>query len=121
MREAPEAVATERGRVALNAGTRRLVDRLIAVLRPERVVLFGSFARGQSNLGSDVDLLIVGRWPGGEEHWLRRAQQLTEGALPRIDVVLCTPEQAAGDNNTRAPFLRSALESGITLYLCRSC
>lgn len=114
-----EAVAGEHDRTALDAGTRRMVDRLVAAMRPERVVLFGSYARGQSRLGSDVDLLIVGRWPGGEEHWLRRAQQMTDGALPRIDVVLCTPEEAAGDNNARALFLRSALESGITLYLCR--
>ena len=36
-----------------------IVDRLVAVYRPERVYLFGSHARGESGPDSDFDLLVL--------------------------------------------------------------
>lgn len=37
----------------------RYKDRLVEVLRPETVVLFGSFARNDVHEGSDVDILVI--------------------------------------------------------------
>jgi uncharacterized protein len=36
-----------------------LLDSVVAFFRPQRVILFGSTARGEATLDSDVDLLIV--------------------------------------------------------------
>jgi predicted nucleotidyltransferase len=36
-----------------------VVQRLVAALQPEKVILFGSYAYGQPTPDSDVDLLIV--------------------------------------------------------------
>lgn len=36
-----------------------VIDRIIAGYRPQRVILHGSFARGDYHEGSDVDLVIV--------------------------------------------------------------
>ena len=36
-----------------------ILSRVDSVCRPKRVILFGSFARGAANEGSDVDLLVV--------------------------------------------------------------
>jgi predicted nucleotidyltransferase len=38
-----------------------IVQRILAVCRPERVILFGSAATGTMTLDSDIDLLIVDR------------------------------------------------------------
>lgn len=37
----------------------RIVERLIAALRPERIDVFGSQARGDARVDSDVDLLVI--------------------------------------------------------------
>jgi hypothetical protein len=37
----------------------RLVDEIVERIRPRRVVLFGSHARGTADAGSDIDLLVV--------------------------------------------------------------
>ncbi len=44
----------------INEETLRLVtERLVIQFRPQRVILFGSQARGTADAGSDVDLLVV--------------------------------------------------------------
>ncbi len=35
------------------------VERIVAVARPSRVILFGSYGRGDADAGSDVDLIVV--------------------------------------------------------------
>jgi predicted nucleotidyltransferase len=43
------------------ADIRQVAERIAAVIGAERVVLFGSHARGDARENSDVDLLIVAR------------------------------------------------------------
>lgn len=66
--------------------------------------------------GSDVDILVVADLPGDREVHQRRARQLVGRSFPRVDVVLCTPEDVAGAAKARSLFLMSVLESGITAY-----
>ena len=43
----------------MNAALRRFIQRLVDELRPERVILFGSRARGDDKETSDYDMLII--------------------------------------------------------------
>jgi uncharacterized protein len=36
-----------------------LSEQIVAKFQPERIILFGSYAYGQPNEGSDVDLLVI--------------------------------------------------------------
>lgn len=36
-----------------------MVERLVSLARPSKIILFGSYARGQAQAGSDLDLLVV--------------------------------------------------------------
>ena len=38
---------------------RDLLDPIVAYLKPQRVILFGSRARGEATRDSDIDLLVV--------------------------------------------------------------
>jgi predicted nucleotidyltransferase len=94
----------------------RTVERLVRAFAPERIVLFGSYAKGAARPGSDIDLLIVADLAGDPTAHLRRARQLVADAFPPVDIVLCTPEEVAEAPNARSPFLLSVLGSGSTLY-----
>jgi predicted nucleotidyltransferase len=39
---------------------RKIVGRIVEKYKPKRIYLFGSYARGDFNEGSDVDLVVVG-------------------------------------------------------------
>jgi predicted nucleotidyltransferase len=38
-----------------------IVRRIVEVANPDRIILFGSYARGETQKGSDIDLLVVKR------------------------------------------------------------
>ncbi len=94
----------------------RSVERLIQAFAPERIVLFGSVAKGTAHATSDVDLLIIANLTGSASAYLRRARQLTADAFPRVDVVFATPEEVSEAANAKSPFLLSILGTGITVY-----
>ena len=92
------------------------VARLVRAFAPARIVLFGSYAAGSATPASDVDLLVIADIAGESEIPRRRARQLVATSFPRIDIVLCTPEEADRADRARSPFLQSILEHGVTLY-----
>jgi uncharacterized protein len=95
---------------------RRLVGRYVRAFNPTRILLFGSYAKGRSHPGSDIDLLVVAEASEGSVHHLRRARQLAADCFPPVDVVFATPDEVAQAATAVSPFLQSILESSITVY-----
>lgn len=98
------------------ASLQNIIERLVRAFSPERIVLFGSYAKGTARAGSDIDLIVVANLAGDPLAHQRRARQLVAAAFPPIDIVLCSPEEVAEAHTARSPFLLSAFEKGITLY-----
>jgi predicted nucleotidyltransferase len=72
---------------------REMVRRLVAELRPERIYLFGSRARGQVHSDSDYDLLLVVRERLGRGREMeQRANAALRGLGVPIDVVIHTSD-----------------------------
>jgi len=79
---------------SLNPRFRRFIARLRRDLKPERVILFGSRARGDNRAGSDYDLLIVSdRFQGVP--WIERAPLVIRlWDLPLdVEPICLTPEE----------------------------
>lgn len=102
-------------RPALPPLAERTLQRLIRAFAPERVLLFGSRAKGMERAASDIDLLVIAQVEGDPALHQRRARQLASDCFPRIDVVIATPEEVANAAHARSPFLLSILGSGIPL------
>ena len=94
----------------------RAVDRLVLSFSPEKVVLFGSYAKDTIHLGSDVDLLVVADLSRSPEAYQRRARQLTADCFPLVDVVFASPADVAVAAEARSPFLHSILGGGVVIY-----
>lgn len=105
-----------RTRPALPPLVERTLQRLIRAFAPERVLLFGSRAKGMERASSDIDLLVIAKVEGDPALHQRRARQLASDCFPRVDVVIATPEEVASAAHARSPFLLSILGSGIPLY-----
>jgi predicted nucleotidyltransferase len=94
----------------------RTLQRLIRAFAPERVILFGSYAKDRVTENSDVDLLVIARLQGNFSLHQRRARQLAADCFPPVDIVLATPEDVAEAPSAKSPFLQSILSSGLTVY-----
>lgn len=93
-----------------------LVDRVVEVADPIRVILFGSRAAGTARPDSDIDLLVV--LPDGTP---RRQAMVEIGAqLSRpgvgIDLLVATPEVLARHGDNPGLVYREILQTGTDLY-----
>lgn len=105
-------------------GTRKLdptvlqeiVRRVVAVAQPEKIILFGSAARGEMGPHSDVDLLVI---KGGEYDWDPVSGDIYEslrGVGEPVDIILVTPEQVARYRESRMLVIYPALRDGHEVY-----
>jgi predicted nucleotidyltransferase len=101
------------------ATLRLATDRLVVQFRPQRVILFGSQARGTADARSDVDLLVVCRFDAKWES--RRALMIAmDRALKGLgiarDVIVLTPEEFERDRHIPGTVARPAWREGRVLY-----
>ena len=97
--------------------TKAISERLKKEYHAEKVILFGSYARGEATKDSDVDILVIA--PTSERFFERMAtvkrliRDLRNG-LPIAPIVL-TQEEIDKRVEIRDQFIREILEEGIAL------
>ncbi len=93
-----------------------VIDRIARKFHPVRIILFGSWARGEATKDSDLDLLVV---LTKVEHKRKAAIQIgnTLSNLPiSKDIIVVTPEDLAKYGKIVGNILRPALEEGKVVY-----
>jgi uncharacterized protein len=93
-----------------------LVGRIVDRMRPQRVIVFGSYAKGTAHPRSDLDLCII---IDTELPPARRADSLgpvLATCLVPVDVHVHTPEELRVYAAEPHSFLRSVLETGRVVY-----
>lgn len=91
-----------------------LAKRIAEEFRPQRVILFGSQARGTPNEDSDVDLLVVLPFSGPRYRTAAKIRTCLPHGIP-IDVVVRSPDEA-GRAVLGDILLHEALHRGVDLY-----
>ena len=105
-----------RGGVTLDPRTLHdIIRRVVEVARPERIILFGSAARGQMTRHSDVDLLIVTET--SDKHRLTaRTYGSLRGVGAAVDVVVVSPGDVERYRDCHALVIKPALTEGRVVY-----
>lgn len=100
--------------------TETLIDEMVTRIRerfaPEKIILFGSHARGTAGRDSDVDLLVVFRHVDdkrGRAVDIRRA--LSDLPISK-DIIVSTLRELADRGDLVGSVLRPALREGKVLY-----
>ena len=70
---------------------RDIVDAVLRVTKPERVLLFGSGARGEMTEDSDIDILVIDEAPGGTLKLKLAIGNALPMGLRWTDVLVLTP------------------------------
>ncbi len=93
-----------------------IIRRIVEVAKPERIILFGSAARGAMGPNSDVDLLVI---KGGDFHRGRLTEEIYMnlfGVGAAVDVVVVTPEDLERYRDSFSLVIYPALREGRVVY-----
>ena len=95
----------------------QLVRRIIELVHPLRIILFGSAARGKMESDSDIDVLVV--MPEGV-HRRRTAQLLyrqIRGLGVPFDILVATPDDLERHKDNIGLIYQSILREGREVYV----
>lgn len=93
-----------------------VVSRIVEIVHPRQVILFGSRARGDARPDSDIDLLIVHDGPGApRDVQLELRRRLPSPGLP-LDLVVMSSHELATHRHVANSLAREAGETGVVCY-----
>jgi len=97
---------------SLESAVRKLADSF----HPEKIILFGSQARGEADEHSDVDLLVVTDVHGNRRAMMVAMDRALRGSGFARDIVILTPDEFARDKDIPGTVARPACKEGKILY-----
>lgn len=111
-----ESKEREASAMVTNEQIAQVAQRLGVATNAERVILFGSYARGDAREQSDVDLLIVAE---NDQPRFKRTRGLHSLFRPypfAMDLLVYTPKEIEKWKGTPVSFVSTALREGKVVY-----
>lgn len=98
----------------------KMTRRIVSEVHPQRILLFGSWARGQANQYSDIDLLVVEREPFDETRSRRKEaariwRSLSEFRIP-TDILVYSAGEVDQLKDSSHHVIGRAVREGKVLY-----
>ena len=93
-----------------------IVGRLVAAIHPDKIILFGSRARGAPRPDSDVDLLVIA--PSDQPRYCRAGPLygLLSDILVPMDILVYSPQEVDDWSQVPQAFVTTAVREGTILY-----
>jgi len=96
---------------------KKIVKRIAGKYKPEKIILFGSFAYGKPGKNSDADLFIIKKTkkPRTKRHF-EVDKLLMDRSIP-LDILVYTPEEVKRRLFLEDFFIRNIIRQGKPLYV----
>ena len=106
----------EKRKASLPRIVRDMADRIVSRFDPEKIILFGSHARGEAGPDSDVDLLVIMEVEGSKLRTSVRIGVALAGMGAPEDVIVANPDEFDRFRKLPGHVIRAAAREGIVLY-----
>lgn len=95
---------------------RQITSCVLRVSNPERIIMFGSYARKEADEDSDLDLLVIdqGNLDRGKE--MIKIRNAIGDIGIGVDVIVCSEEYVNDWGHVRSTLIHQALKEGKILY-----
>jgi predicted nucleotidyltransferase len=110
-----EAVDNQ-GKAGVGEKIREMARRIAEQFSPEKIILFGSHARGDAGPDSDVDLLVVMSGPGSERERTIGMRMAVRGLGLAKDICVVTADDIDRYRDVLGTIIKPALSEGKVLY-----
>ena len=92
-----------------------IVQRVVEVAQPDKIILFGSAARGEMGSNSDVDLLVV-KDAADARGLVARIHRNLRGVRVAVDAIVVAPAHVERYKDSHALVIKPALREGTVVY-----
>src|SRR6266540_6800721 len=95
------------------------IKRIVSELKPEKIILFGSYAYGHPTPDSDVDLFVVIETNWKNKEMYRAVSQILYPRQFPVDIIVKTPkevDEALKGGTDNGFFIREIVKKGKVLY-----
>ena len=92
-------------------------ERVLEQIQPERLILFGSRARGDERPDSDVDLLVVMKTDAPQYRRSLPIRRALRGLPVGVDIIVYTPEEFYDWQGASLSLVSRAMREGRELYV----
>lgn len=99
----------------LPASYRDMLDRMKREIRPQDVLVFGSWARGEAHEGSDLDVFVVWDTPLSPAERRVRVREALGSKPCAVDVVVYTPDEVAARRESLGSLVPVILREGLAV------
>src|SRR5512137_1988959 len=89
--------------------------RIVVEFNPQKIILFGSYARGTAGPDSDVDLMVVMPVQGSRRQKRVAIRTALSGMGLAKDVIVVTPDEVERCRDLAGTIIRPALREGKVL------
>lgn len=105
----------------INKQLQDITDKIVEEFKPEKIILFGSYAWGKPGRDSDIDLFVVKESKKQSLDRERELRQLLFGNnFPPMDILVYTPKELKNRLDLEDFFIKDILNKGKMLYAKQS-
>jgi predicted nucleotidyltransferase len=94
---------------------REIVQQIVERFRPQKVILFGSYAQGTPTKDSDVDLLVIMETNEQALHAAARISAAIDHPFP-LDILVFRPSDLKASLERRGVFATEVMAKGLVLH-----
>ena len=93
----------------------QLCEKIARYFKPDKIIIFGSYAYGNPSMDSDVDILVILPFEG-KNFW--KSLEILNHVKPRfpVDLLARNPDDTDRRYSEGDPLIREALDHGKVLY-----
>lgn len=93
-----------------------IVSKIASGYNPDKIILFGSYATGNANENSDLDLFVIKDSDLSRPQRTLKVRKMIYGSMVPIDLIVYTPEEIEKAQQNKFGFVNRVLNSGKIVY-----
>ena len=93
-----------------------IINKIAFGYNPDKIILFGSYAAGNPNDDSDLDLFVIKDSDLPRPQRTVQVRKMLYGSMIPIDLIVYTPKEIDESKENKFSFVYKVLNTGKTLY-----